>query len=138
MSAFNVPFAFLPKTWAVPVFPLMATGNPANAPVPVPAVTASRSAPCKKFKVVWVAGNVPSCLALIFLITLPSVETTAFATLGRRIFPPFAIAAYICVNFSGVITVSPCPIEKLTASPARILSPSKQFSRANSIRNGVS
>ena len=42
--AFSVPFGFRPKTSAVPVFPLIATGNPLNTPAPVPLITTSRSA----------------------------------------------------------------------------------------------
>ncbi len=57
MSLFKVPLVFLPKTCAVPVLPLTAIGNPANAPVPVPPVTTSRKDSLRNLIVAFVAGN---------------------------------------------------------------------------------
>ena len=137
VSSLSEPFGFRPKTWPVPVFPLTSIGNPANTPAPVPLTTTSRSAPCKNLIVDGAAVSVPSLIGSNVLTTVPSVLTIAFAIFACQMVPPLPIAAYICSNFRGVTTVSPCPIAKLTASPARILSPSTQFSAANCNKNGV-
>ena len=112
----------------MPVLPLISIGKPLNTPVPVPPITTSRSALFKNLIVFLSAGILPSFSFSKVLTTVPSVFTIALAMVGFQMVPPLAIAAYICANFIGVMTVSPWPIEKLTASPARILSPSRQFS----------
>ena len=107
VSSFWLPLRFRPKTCAVPVLPLIEIGKPEKAPVPVPPVTTSRSAPCRNFSVCDVAGIVPSFSGVIVFTTVPSVLTIALPINACQIVPPLAIAEYICANFSGVITVSP-------------------------------
>ena len=54
--AFLLPFGFRPKTSAVPVLPLIATGKPLNTPAAVPLITTSRKALCRNLIVSFVAG----------------------------------------------------------------------------------
>ena len=52
-------------------------------------------------------------------MTLPSGLTIALATRGSKRVPPLANAAYARASWSGVTTVLPWLIAKLTVSPAR-------------------
>jgi hypothetical protein len=82
VSAFEVPSQFLPKTCAVPVLPLTATGSPANEPAPVPEVTTARSAACRKSIVFLSAGIFPFIIGSNFLTKVPSDFTIALAICG--------------------------------------------------------
>ena len=107
VSSFCEPFGFRPNTWPVPVFPLTSIGKPEKTPAPVPLTTTSRNAPCKNLSVEGAVVRVPSLLGANVLTTVPSVLTIALATNACQMVPPLPIAAYICVNFRGVTTVSP-------------------------------
>ena len=72
-----MPFLFRPKTSAVPVFPLTATGNPLKTAAAVPLTTTSRSAPRKNSRVAAVAGSVPITVGINFLMIAPFVLTIA-------------------------------------------------------------
>ena len=52
-------------------------------------------------------------------ISSPLGDTMALPTRGSQRVPPLAMAAYARASCSGVTMVSPWPIAKFTASPAR-------------------
>ena len=95
MSSLRVPFGFRPKTWPVPVFPLISIGKPAKTPAPVPLTTTSRNAPCRNLTVEGAVVRVPSLFGAKDLTTVPSVLTMALAINACQMVPPLPIAAYI-------------------------------------------
>jgi hypothetical protein len=112
----------LPSTSPVPVFVatgILSSGNPANGTAPVPEIVVWVSALRMYESVPADTGTLPSATGLISRTSFPEGVTTALPICGRHRVPPLATVAYTRASCSGVTTVSPCPMAKFTASPAR-------------------